>query len=43
LADENWVAVRSMISRREVNRVMDELAEAGARAILASDIRSCRM
>jgi len=43
LADAAWVAVRAMVKRRTVNHVMDELAAAGARAILASDIRSCRM
>lgn len=39
LADENWVAVRAMVARREVNQIMDALAEVGAKAILASDIR----
>lgn len=43
LADPDWVAVRAMVLRRESNPVMDELASLGARAILASDIRSCRM
>ncbi|WP_137726053.1 ATP phosphoribosyltransferase [Prescottella subtropica] len=43
LVDENWVAVRSMVSRKELNTVMDQLAELGAKAILASDIRSCRV
>ncbi|MDX3193398.1 ATP phosphoribosyltransferase [Streptomyces sp. MN03-5084-2B] len=43
LADEDWVAVRAMVSRKKVNLVMDELAEVGAKAILASDIRSCRL
>ena len=43
LADENWVAVRAMVPRKEVNRIMDKLAEAGAKAVLASDIRSCRL
>ncbi|MDT8912682.1 ATP phosphoribosyltransferase [Amycolatopsis sp. PS_44_ISF1] len=43
LADDDWVAVRAMVSRKAVNRVMDELAEIGAKAILASDIRSCRL
>ncbi|CAM2878155.1 ATP phosphoribosyltransferase [Prescottella defluvii] len=42
LVDENWVAVRAMVSRKVHNAVMDELAELGAKAILASDIRSCR-
>ncbi|MFD9963319.1 ATP phosphoribosyltransferase [Amycolatopsis sp. NPDC058986] len=43
LADADWVAVRAMVPRKEVNRIMDELAEAGAKAVLASDIRSCRL
>lgn len=42
LADEKWVAVRAMVPRKDHNNVMDELAELGAKAILASDIRSCR-
>ena len=42
LADENWVAVRAMVPRKEHNDVMDRLADLGAKAILASDIRSCR-
>ncbi|SEO79942.1 ATP phosphoribosyltransferase [Amycolatopsis saalfeldensis] len=43
LADDNWVAVRAMVARKAVNQVMDELADVGAKAILASDIRSCRL
>ncbi|MEV4598222.1 ATP phosphoribosyltransferase [Amycolatopsis sp. NPDC049253] len=43
LADEDWVAVRAMVPRKKVNQIMDELAEVGAKAILASDIRSCRL
>lgn len=42
LAVEGWSAVRSMVKRSAANRVMDELADLGARAILASEIRSCR-
>ena len=42
LADERWVAVRSMVKRTAANRIMDELAELGAKAILTTDIRSCR-
>ena len=37
------MAVRAMVSRKKVNHIMDELAEVGAKAILASDIRSCRL
>jgi ATP phosphoribosyltransferase len=43
LAEDGWVAVRAMVARREVNDVMDALAELGAKAVLASDIRSCRL
>ncbi|WP_410657772.1 ATP phosphoribosyltransferase [Amycolatopsis sp. lyj-112] len=43
LADDDWVAVRAMVPRKEVNRIMDELAETGAKAVLASDIRACRL
>jgi ATP phosphoribosyltransferase len=42
LADPDWVAVRALVPRRDVNAIMDELAAIGARAILASDIRFCR-
>ncbi|NUS45006.1 MAG: ATP phosphoribosyltransferase [Mycobacteriaceae bacterium] len=42
LADANWVAVRAMVPRADNNAVMDALADLGAKAILAFDIRSCR-
>ncbi|MGW5387322.1 ATP phosphoribosyltransferase [Nocardia sp. NPDC003963] len=42
LADPGWVAVRALVPRRKGNELMDQLAELGARAILATDIRSCR-
>ncbi len=42
LADPEWVAVRALVPRRDVNALMDELAAIGAKAILASDIRFCR-
>ncbi|MGH3822934.1 MAG: ATP phosphoribosyltransferase [Pseudonocardiaceae bacterium] len=42
LADPNWVAVRAMVPRADANRIMDKLSACGAKAILASDIRSCR-
>ncbi|MBJ2121414.1 ATP phosphoribosyltransferase [Arthrobacter sp. MSA 4-2] len=43
LRDSDWVAVRSMIKRNQTNRVMDELYELGARAILVSTIHACRI
>ena len=42
LADDTWVAVRALVPRTKSNSVMDELAYLGAKAILATDIRSCR-
>lgn len=43
LQDEGMVAVRAMVRRKGVNRVMDELYGIGARAILVSDITVCRL
>jgi ATP phosphoribosyltransferase len=40
---EGWVAVQAMVLRAEVHRVMDELYEAGARAILVTDVHACRL
>ncbi|MFD1813746.1 ATP phosphoribosyltransferase [Rhodococcus gannanensis] len=42
LADEKWVAIRSLVPRKESNELMDQLADIGAKAILATDIRTCR-
>lgn len=38
-----WSAVRSMVPRHDMNRVMDDLYEAGARAILVTEIQACRI
>ncbi|WP_022873289.1 ATP phosphoribosyltransferase [Nesterenkonia alba] len=43
LADENWVAVRSMVPAAETNQLMDELYDLGARAILVTTIHACRV
>ncbi|QTG80002.1 ATP phosphoribosyltransferase [Arthrobacter crystallopoietes] len=43
LRDSEWVAVRSMVSRTQTNRIMDELYDLGARAILVSTIHACRI
>jgi ATP phosphoribosyltransferase len=40
---EGWVAVNAMVLGAEVHRIMDELYEAGARAILVTDIHACRL
>ncbi|NUS04072.1 MAG: ATP phosphoribosyltransferase [Hamadaea sp.] len=40
---EGWVAVQAMVQRAEMHRIMDELYEIGARAILVTDIHACRL
>ncbi|GAA3688170.1 ATP phosphoribosyltransferase [Arthrobacter ginkgonis] len=43
LKDSDWVAVRSMVRKSTTNRVMDDLYDLGARAILVSTIHACRI
>ncbi|WP_104179556.1 ATP phosphoribosyltransferase [Arthrobacter sp. B0490] len=43
LRDSEWVAVRAMVKRNRTNRIMDELYDLGARAILVSTIHACRI
>ncbi|WP_440710344.1 ATP phosphoribosyltransferase [Herbiconiux sp. YIM B11900] len=43
LHDPEWVAVRSMVPRRDTNQVMDALYAVGARAILVSSIHAARI
>ncbi|AYY12975.1 ATP phosphoribosyltransferase [Actinobacteria bacterium YIM 96077] len=40
---EGWVAVRAMVPRDRAQRVMDELWQIGARAILVTEIVACRV
>ena len=40
---EGWVAVRAMVPRDGAQRLMDDLYEIGARAILLTDIHACRL
>ncbi len=40
---EGWVAVRAMVPRNGAQRLMDELYDLGARAILLTDIHACRL
>jgi ATP phosphoribosyltransferase len=42
MMDENWIAVRALVPLRGHNAIMDKLAALGAKAILASNIRSTR-
>ncbi|MDR3035576.1 MULTISPECIES: ATP phosphoribosyltransferase [Kitasatospora] len=43
LHTEGWVAVRSMVLRKEAQRIMDDLWAIGARAILVTNIHACRI
>ncbi|AXK33333.1 ATP phosphoribosyltransferase [Streptomyces armeniacus] len=43
LHDQGWVAVRSMVRTKEAQRIMDDLYELGARAILTTGIHACRL
>lgn len=38
-----WSAVRAMVDRRTAHRMMDDLYDAGARAILVTAIQACRI
>jgi ATP phosphoribosyltransferase len=40
---EGWMAVQAMVLRAEVHKIMDELYDVGARAILVTDIHACRL
>jgi ATP phosphoribosyltransferase len=40
---EGWVAVQAMVLRTDMHRIMDELYDLGARAILVTDIHACRL
>ncbi|MEV4759885.1 ATP phosphoribosyltransferase [Micromonospora sp. NPDC049559] len=40
---EGWVAVQAMVVRADVHRIMDELYDLGARAILVTAIDACRL
>jgi ATP phosphoribosyltransferase len=42
LSDDRWLAVRSMVERRTVNDIMDELSDLGCTGIVTSSLQSCR-
>lgn len=43
LQNSDWVAVRAMVPRKDVNSAMDKLWQLGAKGILVSNINSCRL
>jgi ATP phosphoribosyltransferase len=43
LSKENWYAVKAMIKKNQLNNIMDNLADIGAKGIIVTDIRTCRI
>lgn len=43
LAREGWFAVRAMVPRGQVQSLMDDLWDAGARAIISTELSACRL
>lgn len=43
LQDPEWVAVKAMIKKKEVNAAMDGLSDLGAKGIIITDIHTCRI
>ena len=43
LADSSWLAVRVVVPRGDINRVMDELYDVGARGILVTELSASRL
>lgn len=43
LSKDGWVAVKSMSKQRDVNQIMDSLTKIGAKGIIVTDIRTCRI
>jgi len=43
LSKKGWVAVKSMAPKNEINEIVDKLAALGAKGIIITDIRTCRI
>lgn len=43
LSNENWAAVKAMVKRAEMNSIIDKLSAIGAKGIMVTDIRTCRI
>ena len=43
LQDENWKSVKSLVKSKEMNNVMDELSDLGAKGIISSAIKTLRI
>lgn len=43
LNEEGWVAVKAMVKAKGINDLIDELHEVGAKGVIVSDIKTCRL
>lgn len=43
LNEDDWVAVKSMTKKKTINNIIDQLAELGAKGIIATEIKTCRI
>lgn len=43
LTKSDWVAVKAMARKRRVNEILDQLSALGAKGIIITDIRTCRI
>ena len=43
LREENWNAVKVMVKNSEVNKVIDGLSDLGAKGIIVTEIKTCRI
>jgi ATP phosphoribosyltransferase len=43
LNEPDWKAVKAMAKRRDINQIMDQLAAIGAKGIIITEIRTCRI
>ena len=43
LSKPEWVAVKALVKRQEVNRIMDQLETIGATGIVITEIQTCRI
>ena len=43
LSKKGWIAVKSMAKKSEINQIVDKLADLGAKGIIITDIRTCRI
>lgn len=43
LSNDNWAAVKAMVKKADMNTIIDQLAALGAKAIIVTEIRTCRI